>query len=59
MNRWIRTSGAFDGIVDIDAAVRDPANPTKLLPAYDFDGIHLTDAGYEAIANAVNLAMFF
>jgi len=59
VNRWIRTSGAFDGVVDIDAAVRDPANPTKLLPAYDFDGIHLTDAGYEAVANAVNLAMFF
>ena len=59
VNRWIRTSGAFDGVVDIDAAVRDPANPTKLLPAYDFDGIHLTDAGYEAIANAVNLSMFF
>jgi lysophospholipase L1-like esterase len=59
VNRWIRTSGAFDGVVDIDAAVRDPANPTRLLPAYDFDGIHLTDAGYEAIANAVNLSMFF
>lgn len=59
VNRWIRTSGAFDGVVDIDAAVRDPANPTRLLPAYDFDGIHLTDAGYEAVANAVNLSMFF
>jgi lysophospholipase L1-like esterase len=59
VNRWIRTGGAFDGIVDFDAAVRDPANPARLLPGYDFDGIHLTDAGYEAMANAINLSMFF
>ena len=46
VNRWIRTGGAFDGVIDFDAAVRDPANPARLLPAYDFDGVHLTDAGY-------------
>ena len=59
VNRWIRTGGAFDAVVDFDAAVRDPANPTRLLPAYDFDGIHLTDAGYEAMANAINLSQLF
>jgi lysophospholipase L1-like esterase len=59
VNRWIRTSGAFDGVVDFDAAVRDPANPTRLLPAYDADGVHLSDAGYQAMANAVNLSMLF
>jgi len=59
INRWIRTGGAFDGIIDFDAAVRDPANPARLLPAYDFDGIHLTDAGYQAMANAINLPMLF
>jgi len=59
VNRWIRTSGAFDGVVDFDAAVRDPANPTRLLPLYDVDGTHLNDAGYEAMANAVNLSMLF
>ena len=59
VNRWIRTSGAFDGVVDFDAAVRDPANPARLLAAYDFDGIHLTDGGYEAMANAINIGMFF
>lgn len=59
VNRWIRASGAFDGVVDFDAAVRDPANPTRLLPAYDADGVHLTDAGYGAMANAVNLSMLF
>ena len=59
MNRWIRTSGAFDGVVDFDAAVRDPSNPARLLPIYDADGVHLTDAGYSAMANAVNLSMLF
>ena len=59
VNRWIRTSGAFDGVVDFDAAVRDPANPARLLPAYDADGVHLTDAGHQAMANAVNLSMLF
>jgi len=57
VNRWIRTSGAFDGVIDFEAAVRDPSNPARLLPAYDADGVHLTDAGYQAMANAVNLPM--
>jgi lysophospholipase L1-like esterase len=59
VNRWIRTSGAFDGVVDFEAAVRDPSNPTRLLPIYDADGVHLTDAGYQAMANAVSLSMLF
>jgi len=59
VNRWIRTGGAFDGVIDFEAAVRDPANPARTLPAYDSDGVHLNDAGYEAMANAVNLGMLF
>ena len=59
INRWIRTGGAFDGIIDFDAAVRDPANPARLLPAYDFDGIHLTDAGYQAMAERDQSADLF
>jgi lysophospholipase L1-like esterase len=59
VNRWIRTSGAFDGVVDFEAMVRDPANPARLLPAYDADGVHLTDAGHQAMANAINLSMLF
>jgi len=59
VNRWIRTGGAFDGVIDFDAAVRDPANPARLRPAYDFDGVHLNDAGYDAMANAINLSMLF
>lgn len=59
LNRWIRTGGAYDGVIDVDAAVRDPANPLQLLPQYNADGLHFTDAGYEATANAVNLSMLF
>ena len=59
VNRWIRTAGVFDGVIDFEAAVRDPSNPARTLPAYDFDGVHLNDAGYEAMANAVNLGMLF
>jgi lysophospholipase L1-like esterase len=55
VNAWIRTSGAFDGVVDFDKAVRDPADPTRLLPAYDADHLHPNDAGYQAMANAVNI----
>ncbi|HWC81909.1 MAG TPA: SGNH/GDSL hydrolase family protein [Pseudonocardiaceae bacterium] len=56
LNAWIRTSGAFDGVVDFDKAIRDPSNPTVMLPAYDSgDHLHPNDAGYQAMANAVDL----
>ena len=56
LNQWIRTSGAFDGVIDFDRAVRDPKNPTQLLPAYDSgDHLHPNDAGYLAMAEAVDL----
>lgn len=59
VNEWIRTSGRFDGVVDFDAAVRDPANETMLSPAYDSgDYLHLNPAGYVAMAQAVDLSLF-
>ena len=59
VNAWIRTSHGFDGVIDFDKAVRDPASPLQILPAYDSgDHLHPNDAGYQAMANAVNLAMF-
>jgi len=58
VNTWIRTSGAFDGVVDFDAAMRDPANPLRLSSAYDSgDHLHPNDAGYQAMADAINLQM--
>ena len=55
-NRWIRESGVFDGVVDVDAALRDPARPDALLTTYDNDGLHPNMAGYKAMAEAVPLA---
>ncbi|MFI7294722.1 SGNH/GDSL hydrolase family protein [Streptomyces sp. NPDC050121] len=58
VNNWIRTSGAFDAVIDFDAALRDPANPAQLLPAYDSgDHLHPNSAGMQAIANTVNLSL--
>ncbi|KAK1769970.1 SGNH hydrolase-type esterase domain-containing protein [Phialemonium atrogriseum] len=59
VNEWIRSSGRFDAVVDFDAAVRDPANATQLNPDYNSgDYLHLNPAGYKAMAEAVDLALF-
>jgi lysophospholipase L1-like esterase len=56
LNRWIRESGVFDAVVDADAALRDPAHPTRLRPAFDSgDHLHPGDAGYRALAEAIDL----
>jgi lysophospholipase L1-like esterase len=58
VNAWIRTSGAFNGVIDFDAVMRDPADPLRLNPAYDSgDHLHPNDAGYQAMADAINLDM--
>ncbi|MEU9706452.1 GDSL-type esterase/lipase family protein [Streptomyces sp. NPDC047981] len=55
-NHWVRTSGAYDAVVDFDRAVADPADPDRILPAYDSgDHIHPGDAGYRAMARALDL----
>lgn len=59
INRFIRTSGLFDGVVDFDKALADPAQPARLLPAYDCgDHLHPSAAGYRVMAQAVPLALF-
>ena len=59
VNQWIRTSGAYDAVIDLDAALRDPANPTHLLPAADTgDHLHPNEHGYELLANAIDIALF-
>lgn len=58
VNQWIRTSGAFDAVIDFDAALRDPANPAQLLPAYDSgDHLHPNSAGMQVMADTVNLSL--
>jgi lysophospholipase L1-like esterase len=59
VNKWIRTSGSFDAIIDFDAILRDPDHPSRLLTRFaSEDHLHPNDAGYEAMANAVDLALF-
>ena len=59
VNRWIRTSHAFDGVIDFDAVVRDPDHPSRLLPRLaSEDHLHPNDAGYQAMADAIDLALF-
>ncbi|MBB4152212.1 lysophospholipase L1-like esterase [Sphingomonas jinjuensis] len=53
INRWIRTSGAFDRVIDFEAATRDPAHPERLMAGYEIgDHLHPNDAGYTAMAKA-------
>jgi lysophospholipase L1-like esterase len=56
VNRWIRESGEFDEVADLDALLRDPTRPSRMLPRYDSgDHLHPGDAGYEAIARGISL----
>ena len=58
-NAWIRTSGAFDAVIDFDVATRDPADPSHMLAKYDSDDhIHPNDLGNAAMADAINLRIF-
>ncbi|WP_225095785.1 GDSL-type esterase/lipase family protein [Streptomyces sp. CoH27] len=58
VNAFIRTGGAFDAVADADAAVRDPADPTRILPAYDpGDHLHFDDTGMTAVADTVRQAL--
>lgn len=59
VNEWIRTSKAFDGVIDFEAAVRDPNHPARIRPDYDSgDHGHLNDAGYRAMADSIDLSLF-
>lgn len=59
VNRWIRTSGAFDAVIDFDAAVRDPARPARLKPEFNpGDHVHPNDAGNAAMAVAIDPGLF-
>jgi lysophospholipase L1-like esterase len=58
VNDWIKTSKAFDGVVDFDAAVRDPNHPAQLNPELSSDDhIHPNDAGYVVMGKVVDLAL--
>jgi lysophospholipase L1-like esterase len=55
VNHWIRSSGAFDGVIDFDRALQDPEHPDRLNPAYDSgDHLHPNDTGYEKMAETAS-----
>jgi lysophospholipase L1-like esterase len=59
LNEWIRKSGAYDAVLDFDAAVRDPAKPSRSRPEFDSgDHLHPSPAGYQAIAASFNIGLF-
>ena len=59
VNKFIRTSGPFDAVIDFDVAVRDKSHPTRLLPIYySGDHVHPNDVGYSAMANSIDLSLF-
>ncbi len=59
INRWIRTGGAFDAVLDFDAVLRDPAQPSQIAPAlHAGDHLHGSDAGYAALAASIDLGLF-
>jgi lysophospholipase L1-like esterase len=58
LNHWIRSSGAFDGVIDFSPAVADPANPLAYDRRYnDTDHLHPNDTGYKAMADAIDLSL--
>jgi lysophospholipase L1-like esterase len=59
VNEWIRSSGRFDAVIDLDAALRDPEHPLSLLPAADTgDHLHPNETGHRMMAEAVDLTLF-
>lgn len=63
VNAWIRTNTVFDGVIDFDAAVCDPAMPSKFQAAFHpganaNDWLHLNPAGYKAMGDAIDLKLF-
>ncbi|UNS95139.1 GDSL-type esterase/lipase family protein [Streptomyces tubbatahanensis] len=59
INEWLRTSNAFDGVLDFDAVWRDPADPTRIRDDLHMgDNLHGNDAGYAALAESIDLSLF-
>jgi lysophospholipase L1-like esterase len=59
VNRWIRTSSEYDAVIDFDRVLRDPGHPARLRTGFDSgDHLHPNDAGYQAMADAIDLSLF-
>jgi lysophospholipase L1-like esterase len=59
VNKWIREAGAFDAVIDFDAALRDPDHPARMLPVWDCgDHLHPGDTGYNRMGDIIDLGLF-
>jgi len=59
VNTWIRTNTLYDGLIDFDKTVRNPMTLTNLIASFNSgDGLHLTPAGYQAMADSIDLTFF-
>ena len=58
VNTWIRTSGTFDAVLDFDATLRDPADPTVINPPWDHDCYHPNAAGDAVLGDSIDLSVF-
>ena len=58
VNEFIRNGGTFDGVIDFDRAIQDPANPSRILPALTEDNLHPNDMGYKLMADSIDLSLF-
>lgn len=58
LNAWIRGSGEFDGVIDFEIPVRDPAHIGRLIPSFTADNLHPNDEGYKVMADAVDISLF-
>ncbi len=58
LNAFIRSAGAFDGVIDFDKTLADPENPAYLYAVFNGDKIHPNDAGYRALADGIDLGLF-
>jgi lysophospholipase L1-like esterase len=55
INHWIRTSGRFDAVIDLDAAVRQPGNTSHIAPGLTDEVVHMNDTGYRTLAASIDL----
>lgn len=58
VNKWIRTSGEFDGVIDFDAGLRDPAEPDRIRPDLTVDHLHPNGEGYRMMGEMIDLRLF-
>ena len=58
VNAWIRTSGAYDHVIDFEPVMADPADPLSLKASLTCDHVHPNQAGYRAMANSIDLSIF-